>query len=266
MAASGPVAAAGWNFWPFDRRTSRRPLLIAGAQVMYAMNQSLAKAFVKVHSNMDAEVETGGSLTALIALKRGSVDVAAMSRELKASEDESGMKSYLVARNGVGIVVGPGVKFASLNAHQVRAILAGRIVNWAQVGGPHAAIQVISRTRGSTARQFVEDVILGGGDIASNAIEMDSARKLTQSVAGTPHAIGFISLKDKRTAVPVSYLSVDGVEASRATLLSGRYPYTQSLYLVTLSDPQSTAALFVDFVCSAQGQELVDAAHLVGTY
>jgi phosphate transport system substrate-binding protein len=127
-------------------------------------------------------------------------------------------------------------------------------------------VQVVSRTRGSTARQFVEEVILEGGDIASNAVEADSARKLTQLVAGSTHAIGYISLKDKLTAVPVRYLDVDGVEASRETLLSGRYPYKQSLVLVTLSDAQSTARLFVDFVCSAAGQQVVEAASLVGAY
>lgn len=86
-------------------------------------------------------------------------------------------------------------------------------------------------------------------------------------VASTPYAIGFISIKDKLTAVPVGYIDVDGVQASRETMLSGRYPYTQSLYLVTMSDhQQTTAKLFVDFVRSAAGQALVDAAGMVGTY
>lgn len=265
-AGSGQALAAGLNFWPFDRRSSRRPLLIAGAHAMFAMNQSLAQAFSKAQPQIDVVVESGGSLSALIALKRGSVDVAAMNRDLKASEEERGLKSYVVARNGVGIVVSPGLALTSLHSHQVRALLAGEVANWSQVGGPNAAVQVVSRLRGSTARQFVEEVILEGGDIAANAVEVDSARKLTQLVAGSTHAIGFISLKDKATAVPVPYLNVDGVEASRETLLSGRYPYTQSLVLVTLSEPHSTASLFVDFVCSAAGQAVVDAASMVGTY
>jgi phosphate transport system substrate-binding protein len=266
MAGAGHAAAAGLNFWPFDRRTSRRPLLIAGAQAMFALNQALAQVFVKTHANIDVVVESGGSLSALIALKRGSIDVAAMNRELKASEEESGLKSYLVARNGVGIVVSPGILLDSLHAHQVRALLAGEVDNWARVGGPNAAVQVVSRARGSHGRQFVEEVILEGGDIAPNAVETNSARELTQLVADSTHAIGFISLKDKRTAVPVRYLNVDGVEASRETLLSGRYPYTQSLVLVTLGEPQSTAGLYVDFVRSAAGQQVVDAANLVGAY
>lgn len=265
-AASGRAVAAGLNFWPFDRRTSRRPLLIAGAQAMFAVNQSLAQAFAKTHPNIDVVVESGGSLSALIALKRGSIDVAAMNRDLKASEEEAGLKSYLVARNGVGIVVSPGIPLVSLHAPQVQALLAGAVDNWAQVGGPNAAVQVVSRTRGSQGRQFVEDVILEGGDIAAHAVEVDSARKLTQLVASSTHAIGYISLKDKLTAVPVNYLHVDGVEASRETLLSGRYPYTQSLVLVTLSGKDSTAQLFVDFVRSAAGQQVVDAANLVGAY
>ena len=107
-------------------------------------------AFSKLQPDTDVVVESGGSLSALIALKRGSVDVAAMDRDLKASEEEAGLKSYLVARNGVGIVVHPDCRLLSLQATQVRALLAGEVRNWAQVGGPHAAVQVVSRTRGST--------------------------------------------------------------------------------------------------------------------
>jgi phosphate transport system substrate-binding protein len=233
---------------------------------MFELNQALAKTFSKAKPDIDVVVESGGSLSALIALKRGSVDIAAMDRDLKASEDDAGLKSYLVARNGVGIVVSADCRLQSLRAAQVRALLAGEINNWAQVGGPHAAVQVVSRTRGSTGRQFVEDVILGGGDIAAGAIQCDSAGKLMKTVAATPYAIGYISLKDKVGTTSASYLSVDGVEASRETLLSGRYPYTQSLYLVTFVDQKSTARDFVDFVCSKRGQDIVDAASMVGTY
>ena len=267
VAASGDAVAAGLKFWPFDRRSSRKPLLIAGAHAMFALNQSILEAFKKAHSNIDVVLESGASLSALIALKRGSVDIAVMSRDLKTSEDENGLRNYLVARNGVAIAVGPGIRLANLRGHQVRAMLSGEVSNWSQVGGPNAPVRVVSRLRGSVGREFVESFILEGSDIAATAIECDSARKLTQMVASTPYAIGFISIKDKLTAVPVGYIEVDGVQASRETMLSGRYPYTQSLYLVTMSDhQQTTAKLFVDFVRSAAGQALVDAAGMVGTY
>ena len=266
-AASSHAAAAGLKFWPFDRRTSRKPLLIAGTHAMFELNQSLSEAFKKTHQNIDVVLESGASVSALIALKRGSLDVAVMGRDLKTSEDESGLRNYLVARNGVAIAVGPGIPLSNLLSHQVRAMLSGQVRNWSQVGGPNAPVRVISRTRGSVAREFVEGFMLEGADITAAAIECDSARRLSQMVASTPHAIGFISIKDKLTAVPMGYVNVDGVEASRETMLSQRYPYTQSLYLVTLSDQQQTTAkLFVDFVRSAAGQALVDAAGMVGTY
>lgn len=263
---SGGPAAAALNFWPFDRRTSRRPLLIAGASAMFAMNKAMAGAFSQLKPDIDVVVESGGSLSALIALKRGSVDIAAMDRDPKASEEEVGMKSYLIARNGVGIVLNQECKLGSLQSAQVRALLAGEIRNWAQVGGPRAPVQVVSRMRGSTGRQFVEDVILSGGDIADTAIQCDSPKKLLQTVSETPYAIGFISLKDRLHATPVTYLQVDGVEATRETLLSARYPYTQSMYLVTLVNNRSTAQEFVDFVHSKRGQDIVDASGMVGTY
>ena len=230
------------------------------------MNQSLVQEFLKANPNVDAVVESGGSLSALIALMRGSVDVAAMNRELKASEDEEGLKSYLLARNGVGIVISPNVKLMNLRPRQVSALLSGEVVNWSMVGGPNANVKVISRKRGSTAREFVEDVVLEGGDIASHAVELDNPKKLVEMVANSEYAVGFISLKDVSKLGHVPCLNIDGVEASRETLLSGRYPFTQSLHLVTKGDSQSTANLYVKFACSEAGQNVVDAAGFVGTY
>ena len=270
LALAGALLAtradAALNFWPFDKRTSRRPLLIAGAHAMFELNKSLASAFSKLHPDIDVVVESGGALSALIALKRGSVDLAAMDRDLKVSEEASGLKGYLIARNGVGIVVNADCKLNSLKSAQIAALLAGEITQWSQVGGTQAAVQVVSRARGSTGRQFVEDFVLSGGDIAATAIECDSAQKLIQTVANTPNALGYISLKDRVDLNAVNYLAVDGVSASRETLLSGRYPFTQSLYLVLQADPNSTARTFVDFVCSQGGQDIVDAANMVGTY
>ena len=260
----GAGAARADDFpWPLRVRAKRMPLLIAGSRTMFDLNRALAAEFAKTHPLVDIVVEKGGSLPGLIALKRGALDVAAMERDLTVAEDDLQTRNFLVARNDITLIVNSKSPISSLSREQVRALLAGAIGNWKQVGGPDAPVRVISRRRGSTSRQFVEEVVLGGDDIAVNAREMENTEKLTEQVAADPFAIGYVSLKDRSGLSGIAHIGVDGVIATRASVLSGRYPYTQSLYLVLHGERQGAAAEFVAFARSPAGQKIVEQQRLV---
>jgi phosphate transport system substrate-binding protein len=61
----------------------------------------------------------------------------------------------------------------------------------------------------------------------------------------------------------MALLAVDGVDATRATVLSGRYPFTHSFHLLLHGDPGGVRADFVRFARSAAGQALVARLGLV---
>lgn len=271
LLATGTLATAAQamprlDFWPFSRRVAREPLLIAGSGTMGELNTALAAAFVKANPHVDVVVERGGSLSALIALKRGSVDVAAMSRDLRDVDDQKDVRNYLVARNAVAVVVHAKSPLRNLSSVQLRAIFDGTVRHWGAVGGPNLPLQVVTRKRGTPARQFVEEVVLGGGDIAAGALEMDSPEQVMQTVQSNPAAIGFILRKDLQGASQLRVLDVDNIPDTRETILSGRYPLTQSLYYVVMGGTDTLAQRFVAFACGPQGQAIVDAQHLVGTF
>lgn len=261
--AAAPVVAGGMSFRWQSTKEGRQALLIAGASAMFWLNQELAKEFIKSNPSIDVVVEKGGSLPGLIALKRGAIDLAAMDRDLTVAEDDLGTRNFLIARSNVTIVVNKKSPIKSLSSEQIRALFAGDMTNWKQAGGPDAPVHVISRTRGSTARQFVEDVVLSGSDITVAAREVQKAGQLIEQVAADPYAIGYLTLKDKELGGEVAYLAVDGVAASRATILSGRYPYTHSLYLLLYGDKQGAAADFVAFARSPAGQKIVEQQRLM---
>ena len=254
------------DFWPFSRRVAREPLLIAGSGTMGELNTALATAFVKANPHVDVVVERGGSLSALIALKRGSVDVAAMSRDLRDVDDQKDVRNYLVARNAVAVVVHAKSPLRNLSSAQLRAVFDGTLRHWGALGGPNLPLQVVTRKRGTPARQFVEEAVLGGGEIAAGTLEMDTPEMVVQAVQSNPAAVGFLLRKDLQGASQLRLLDVDGVPATRETILSGRYPLTQSLYYVVMGGPDTLAQRFVAFACGAQGQAIADAQHLVGTF
>ena len=232
-AVASPAGAVSLSDWLLSRRTSRKPLLIAGSGAMAELNQGLIAAFSKMNPDIDAVLESGSSKSALIALKRGSIDVAAMDRDLTESEDEEGLLNFLVARDGVDIVVSRQSPISMLTSPQVRGIFEGNIGNWAQVGGPDAPIEVVASARGTPSRHFMEDNILEGGEIVPSSAVCDSSAQLVNVVAGNPRAIGFVLLNDRQVGETVRMLSVDGVDVSRATILSSRYPFIPAPYCAT---------------------------------
>lgn len=254
------------GLWPFIRRTAREPLLIAGSGTMHELNQALAGAFAKRNPLVDVVVERGGSMSAFIALRRGSVDVAAMSRDLREADDQREIRNYLVARNGVAVVVHPSLPLRSLSSDQLRRAFDGSVRQWSALGGPPQALELVTRKRGTPARQFLEEMVLGGGEVASGVLELEKPKDVVHWVESHPAAMGFILLKDLPSKAQVRVIEVDGVAATRETILSGRYPLTQSLYFVVSGSQQSLAQRFVDFVRSPAGQAIVDAQNLVGTY
>ncbi|MEO7494816.1 MAG: substrate-binding domain-containing protein [Massilia sp.] len=243
--------------------TGRQSLLIGGAGAMMALNTSWARAFMRSHPEIDIVIEKGGSLPAYIAASRGAIDLAAMTRSLSDAEDDASAHHFLVARGDVGIVVQRGSPLRNLGREQVRGLLTGEIGNWRQVGGPARTVKVYAHARGGIARQFAEEFLLDGSDFAPAASECDSDASLIAAVAADPDGIGAIGAREQIGAAAVRCVEVDGVAATRATVLSGRYPYAHSFYLLLYGEQDGLRADFLAFARSAAGQEIVRQAGLV---
>lgn len=261
------AATAVWQRKHFLPTSERKALLIAGSSTMKSLNDALKAAYFANHSNVDIVVAQGGSLPGLIALKRGAIDIAAMERDLTVEEDDLQTRNFLIARNTITFITHPSSAVKSLSQAQIQAILRGEITRWSEIGGVEAPIHLISRTPGSNSRQFVEDIVLSGGEISTSATELESTRLLSERVAADPLAFGFVAMKDQKNITGgVSAVKVDAIEATRSTILSGRYPYTQSLYFVLHKAAAGIAEDFIAFAQSAAGQAIVEAQHFVPVY
>lgn len=244
----------------------RQFLLIGGASAMLPLSQALARDFMRRDARVTVVIEPGGSLPAYIAARRGAIDLAAMTLALSDAEDDAEVRHYLIAKGSIAIIVNRASPLAGLSQEQVRALLTGEAPNWKLIGGPDQPVAVISRTRGSTTRQLAEQVVLGGRDFASDTHEVDSAAALAAAVAANRHAIGYIATRDVDAHAAVKPLAVDGVHASRATVLSQRYPYAHTYHLLLYGEPGGIRSLFVDFARSGSGQRIVVQQGLIPVY
>lgn len=270
-ALAGAVAAIGApGCAPHADGARRRPaaLLVGGASAMLPLTTALAQAFMRTRPGLAVVVERGGSLPALIAASRGAIDVAAMTRALSDSEDSAGAHQYLLARGQVDIVVHRDLALASLARQQVQALLTGQVADWQSVGGPQRHVTVYVHPRGAAERLSAEQVVLEGGDFSVEARECADDTALLAAVAADPGAIACIhgsshepgpGAGDRLVAI-----GIDGVAASPATVLTARYPFTYSFYLLLHGAPGGARDAFLQFARSPAGQAIVASQRLVG--
>jgi len=130
-------------------------------------------------------------------------------------------------------------------------------------GGDAEQIAVITREDGSGTRgAFVEivDITQGGNDnITTEAVVAPGTSVMMTNVAENPLAIGYastgVALSDSRVRV----LNVDGVAPTVENMLNGTYAIQRPFIIGynTSAGLSQLAQDFVDFIFSAQGQDVV---------
>ena len=129
---------------------------------------------------------------------------------------------------------------------------------------PTGAITVISREEGSGTRgAFIELMGIEKKDADGKKIDhtVDSAEianstnVVMTSVASNEKSIGYISLGSLNDTVKA--LQIDGADATVDNILSGTYKVARPFNIATKGEISPTAADFIKFIMSADGQKIV---------
>lgn len=227
-------------------------LLIAGASQLRPRLERVVKKFVAANPNSHVVCEAGGSAAGLVALKHGAIDIAMLSRPVAADEDDLYLRDYLIARDGLAIIVNLSNPVSDLSESQLQRIFKGQATKWKDVGGSEGKIVLIDREKKGSLRQSLEELILDGDTVKINSTVVASSADVIAAVKATPTAIGYITLH--RMSPGVKALRVSGVEMTRLTMLSGRYPLSRSFYLAVHVKASPLAERFIAFARSPQGQ------------
>jgi len=273
ILSSEGQAVVARNFLPLSPRT---PSPGEGrGDLTYAGSKTIAIAILFNGALSRFEKETGarfshldlslGGQRGVEKVAKGEVSVAGIARPLRPEELAEGLVEFPIARDAIGFWVNRDNPVSSLRAGQVKDILTGKTRNWKEVGGPDLPIDLFlaaPNTRAST-RDVVEKVLLKGERYRDDPRLVSVPTDQLQEISRAPGGFCMTGLAEQFSLEPslaqqVKPLALDGVSPSRASVISGKYPLTHPFMLVTKGPPVGNLKLFIDFMLSPMGREIVE--------
>jgi phosphate transport system substrate-binding protein len=148
----------------------------------------------------------------------------------------------------------------------IQGIYSGKIKNWKKLNGTYQSIRAFQRPKDSGSQTMLEKV-MGGIPLINPRREnvLEGMGDIINQVAvyrNFPNAIGYSFLFYATTMVnndQIKLLSVEGVYPSRETIQDNSYPFSASFYAIYIDNDEKNEniALFIEWILSKQGQELI---------
>jgi phosphate transport system substrate-binding protein len=242
-------------------------ITIKGSDTMVILGQRWAEQYMAKVPATTIQVTGGGSGTGISALINGTTDICQASRSMSDAEKNNLREKYKtpgeeipVARDGLSVYVNAANPIKDLNMDQLRLIFTGKITNWKEVGGKDAKIILYSRENSSGTYVFFKEHVLKNADYAQRAQSMPGTAAVVNAVSkekngigygGAAYAKGIRVLKIKKDA------ESPAVEPDLANVQNGSYPLSRPLFFYLRNKAAGEIKGFVDWVLSAEGQDIV---------
>ncbi|HDK26082.1 phosphate ABC transporter substrate-binding protein [Candidatus Atribacteria bacterium 4572_76] len=237
-------------------------LVVQGSTTVLPIAQAAAEVFMQNNPQANISVRGGGSGNGIAALIEGTCDIADASRPMKVKEillcQKKGISPvpHIVAMDGIAIIVHSSNPIQGLNIEEIKDIYTGKISNWKELGGEDRKIVVVSRDSSSGTFETFEKIVLKGKKVIPESLAQASNQTVATVISTTKGAIGYVGLGYISNTVKA--LPVNGVIPERKTVVSGKYPISRPLYMYTDGAPQGVAKDFLKFICSKEGQKIVE--------
>jgi len=223
--------------------------------------QALTKRFTELHPGVLWDIENIGSDAAIGTVADGSADLGGVSREMSAA-DKQRVALLQIGLTGTAVAASASNSVGPLTKEQIRAIFAGEIREWKDVGGTPGPIMVFVREPTAATRQVFDEYVFGGtAAYRADYTPVDSNDQTLNALASFKGAVSMITLTAATQAnTKIRLVPIGGVAATSENLASGAYPMRRPLYVVYRNDPaklKPAIAALVDFTKSAEGQQIV---------
>jgi phosphate transport system substrate-binding protein len=263
--ASGSAQAAA--------ETSAQYIENKGSDTIVNLALAWAEKYQGDHPDVRISVTGGGSGTGIAALVNGTVGIANASRQIKDEEIAEAQSKgvnpveHIIARDAIAVIVNPENPVSELTLQQISDIYSGKIVNWTEVGGEDRPIVKLSReTNSGTHVYFLETVLRLGDSQDKTLFSMDtlllpSSEGIISEVRDNPNAIGYDGLgyvpDDLKVIAIAEETGGAYVLPAIETVNDKTYPIARDLYMYTDGEPTGLIEEYLDWILSAEAQEIV---------
>jgi phosphate transport system substrate-binding protein len=160
------------------------------------------------------------------------------------------------------VIVAPTNPISKISRADLARVFSGEIVNWAQLGGPSATINVYAREETSGASQVFRTLVMDQfGRSASPRVERFATDdELSDAVARDPNGLGVVSFTGQRSARAVPLAEACGivVAPSAFNVKAEEYPLSRRLLLYTTGRPLPPQARnLLDYSLSELAQDVI---------
>ncbi len=249
---------------------------VKGSDTMVNLVQILAEEYMGKTPGAAIAVLGGGSGTGISGLINQTCDVANSSREWKQKEIdqawEKGVKPrfFVIAVDGLSIVVNEKNPIEQLTITQVGALYRGEVKSWKAVGGSEKAVSLYGRQSNSGTYGFMQEFVLGNKNYSTDMKEMNGNAQIIEGLLQDEGAVGYVGvgylfdqtgqvrkglkiLKISKTPGAPSFLPTD-----KTAVDSGNYPIARPLYMATNGKPKAEVAGFLSWISGPEGQAIVE--------
>lgn len=244
-----------------------------GSDTIVNLALAWAERYQAEHPEVRISVTGGGSGTGIASLINGTVDIANASRQIKEEEmseaESNGIEplEHIIARDAIAVIVHPENPVRQLTLKQISDIYSGKITRWSEVGGEDRPIVRLSReTNSGTHVYFLEIVLrLGNSDdktlFSMDTLLLPSSEGIIAEVRQNPNAIGYDGLgyvpEDLKMIAIAEEEGSAYVLPSIPTVNDKTYPIARDLYMYTNGEPTGIVKEYLDWILSAEAQEIV---------
>jgi phosphate transport system substrate-binding protein len=173
---------------------------------------------------------------------------------------------HVIALDGIAVIVNPGNLVSQLSIPQLRAIYAGQIRNWREVGGTDAPIELYGRDQNSGTFEMFTEKVMGKDASATERSafvpldhQIGDSDLIVEAVMRSPNAIGYVSwpLIKGTKALLISDGSGPAIPPTQLSVVTEDYPICRRLLFYAWDEPGSLANSFIRYVTYKRGQAIV---------
>jgi phosphate transport system substrate-binding protein len=248
---------------------------VKGSDTMVNVEQAWAEEFKRIDGSVNIEISGGGSGVGIAALEKGTIHIAAASRNMKKEEFDKTKNNtgkapvdFIVGYDALAVFVHKDNPLEEITLDQLAMLFGenGAVTRWSQLGVnipkvKNDRVVLISRQSSSGTYSFFREKVLAKKDFRLGSLDMNGSKEVVELVSNTKTGIGYSGMGYATSDVKMLRVAIhSGDTAFSPTVenaLSKKYVLSRSLHMYTLGTPEGKTKDFLGWVLSEHGQRIL---------